>query len=337
MKKRPLLFDWAITKECNLNCLHCRGMTRAELPKSLILKVAHELVELKPEWVIIEGGEPLTRKGIWEVFSILTTGGLDVSMITNGTLLTEENMVKLLKLGVGIQISIDSPYPEIYEKLRRGAKFQQVTETAKQLSKTGKLHAINFVLSKDNYKSIPDMFKLAKDINAGLINIIGLKPTKSYKTKLLSSAEYKEAILMTTESSGKYGVDFFFDEPFFKAACKEWGVGQKDTGKKSRIVVSEKNGCVFGEYLFMEPNGDLKPCTFANYVVGNAKEGILNVWESLLNSEFILNINKKTNRKGVCLECKHLDICGGCRSRAYALTDDWLESDIVCPIKDLLK
>lgn len=328
----PIMFDWAITKECNLNCLHCRGMTKAELPKTAILKVARELTKIKPQWVIIEGGEPFTRDGIWEVLDILRKGKIDVSLITNGTLLTRENINKLLRLSVNIQISIDSPYPKIYEKLRKGAKFEQVFKTAKQLAKTGNLNAINFVLSRDNYKSLEDMFKLAKKIGAGLINIIGLKPTKGYQNKLLSPEEYKKAILLTYKASKKYGIDFFFDEPFFHAASKEWKTSNKSPARKGRIVVSEQSGCIFGRYLFMEPNGDLKPCTFANYVVGNAKQGIKKIWEKSQNSKFISKIKDKSNRKGICKECKYLDICGGCRSRVYGMTGDWLECDSACPL-----
>jgi len=351
---KPLLFDWAITSKCNLSCLHCRGMPQNELSTNEILKIAYELVELKPGWVIVEGGEPLLKAELWEVLNILIPNGLEVSLITNGTLLTQENIGKIVKAGVDVQVSIDSPVPAVYEQIRKGANFMQVVRNAKNLAKTSRLHALNFVLSKNNYKNIPQMFELAKEIGVNLINILGLKPlrtrnsagvlefaTSSYKAQLLSPQEYKTAIISACESGEKYDIKFFFDEPFFNVACRELGqniepfVGTNSIRahlqKQSKIVVSEISGCIFGEYLFMEPNGDLKPCTFADYVVGNEKDGIRKTWETVVcRSRFLSAIKEK--RKGKCKKCKYFNECGGCRSRVYALTHDWFASDPACPI-----
>ncbi len=334
-RTKPYMIDWAITMNCNLNCQHCRGMTPDELSTEETLKVAQEIVELNPEWVIIEGGEPLMRDGIWEILKVLQE--LDINLITNGTLINSENIKQLKDLGIKVMISFDSPYPEVYERLRAGASFNEVLRNGEKLANQGILHSINFALSKYNYKDIPKMFSLTKSIGAEMINILGLKPCEKYQEQLLSKEEYKAAIISACESS-KNGISFYFDEPFFHACLDEWNIKlpQLSTGttvqKESKILTPATTSCIFGEYIFIEPNGEIKPCTFAPYVLGNAKEGVIKVWESMKKSEFLSKIKKPETRTGACKICKHLDKCRGCRSRTYALTNDWFASDPACPL-----
>ncbi len=334
MLDKPYMVDWAITMKCNLNCQHCRGMTPNELSTEETLKVAQEIVELDPGWIIIEGGEPLMRDGIWEILKVLQ--GLDVNLITNGTLITSDslNIKRLKDLGVKVMLSLDSPYPEVYERIRTGAKFKEVVHNGEKLANQGILHSINLTLSKHNYKDLPKMFSLAHSIGAEMINILGLKPCEKYETQLLSKEEYKTAILSACESANN-GVGFFFDEPFFYACLEEWNINPPKPSKQSKILTSETSSCIFGEYMFIEPNGDIKPCTFAPYVVGNAKEGIAKVWDSMKNSDFLAKIRNPETRTGACRTCKYLYKCKGCRSRAYALTDDWFASDPACPLSNV--
>lgn len=55
--RSPHLVDWAITRECNLSCRHCRGVTEGELSTAEAKWLVAEIAELEPGWVIVEGGE----------------------------------------------------------------------------------------------------------------------------------------------------------------------------------------------------------------------------------------------------------------------------------------
>ena len=63
----PVYIDWVITSECNLNCRHCVGMEEGELTHEEAIKVANDVIELAPQWVILEGGEPLMRPDLKEI------------------------------------------------------------------------------------------------------------------------------------------------------------------------------------------------------------------------------------------------------------------------------
>jgi MoaA/NifB/PqqE/SkfB family radical SAM enzyme len=57
----PIYVDWVITSKCNLHCRHCVGMEQGELNHDELIKIANEIIRLSPQWVILEGGEPLMR------------------------------------------------------------------------------------------------------------------------------------------------------------------------------------------------------------------------------------------------------------------------------------
>lgn len=69
--RRPYFIDWAITRRCNLNCLHCRGMTERELSTEEARRVIEGIAALEPGWVIIEGGEPLLHPDIFPLLYYL--------------------------------------------------------------------------------------------------------------------------------------------------------------------------------------------------------------------------------------------------------------------------
>ena len=65
------------------------------------------------------GGEPLTRKDFFEVARHAADRGLYVSVATNGTLLTKENVQKLKHAGVNyLDISIDGASAKTHDEFR---------------------------------------------------------------------------------------------------------------------------------------------------------------------------------------------------------------------------
>ncbi len=329
----PRLIDWAITPACNLNCRHCRGMAQGELSTDVALGLIDQIAELKPGWVIIEGGEPLLRKDLAQLLERMQQKNLSVHLITNGTLLTDSTLDTLKKLGTNVMVSIDGATTSTYEKIRHGASFEQVLDRASAAAEKGLLEAFNFTVMKANYTEIPELFELAKQTGLNRVTIIGLKPCHGFTDQTLSPKEYLEAIQLACEGSYKTGVDFFFDEPFFNAVVKEKGFPVRVPEAEAGILDSSTPACIFGEYMFIEPNGDVKPCSFAAMVLGNVKEKPLgSIWQEILTSPFFEQIKQPESRKGRCLSCRHLPDCRGCRSRTFILTDDWLESDPCCPL-----
>lgn len=329
----PRLIDWATTARCNLSCRHCRGMTEGELSTEKARSLISEIAKLRPGWVIIEGGEPLLREDLFDLLDLMQQKQLEVHLITNGMLLTPRRLTTLKSLGVKVMISIDGATRATYEAIRGGASFERVVEQARSCAKAGLLEALNFTVMKTNYTEIPGIFELAKSIGVKQITIIGFKPCRGYREELLAPQEYEEAIRLTCLGAEKTGVAFFFDEPFFWPTVKERGLSAETPGVSAGILAPTTTACIFGEYLFIEPNGDVKPCSFASMVVGNVNEKPLDtIWQEVLTAPFFRQIRAPESRTGYCRECRYLTECKGCRSRTFLLSGDWFASDSCCPL-----
>jgi radical SAM protein with 4Fe4S-binding SPASM domain len=308
-------------------------MTGNDLNFPEVEKVIQEIAELKPGWVIVEGGEPLLHENIFDILKRLKDEYLNVYLITNGTMLNAEKIQTLKQLEIKVMVSIDSADPKVFEELRRGAKFGDVVQKAKDCAEAGILDTVNTVVSKLNYRELPQILDLVKSIGANKSMLLGLKPCKNYSANVLSPEDYGEAIKLAAESAMKTGVEIFFDEPFFHPAIEEWGLSIPNSNSENGILVSETPGCIIGEYIFIEPNGDVKPCTFAPLVIGNVKEkGLAEIWKDILSSEFLNRLRDPATRTGHCQSCPYLRKCKGCRSRTFTLTSDWFGTDPVCPI-----
>ena len=331
--KSPYLVDWAITSKCNLECRHCRGFPQGEISPERARKLITEIAELKPGWVIIEGGEPLLRDDLFGLLGLMREKGLEVHLITNGMLVGPRIINTFKRLGIRVMVSIDGATAETYEGVRHGASFERVVSSAGDYARAGLLEAINFTILKGNYNEIPGVFRLASSVGAPKVTLIGLKPCAGYAEELLSPREYREAIGLTCRAAEETGAEFFFDEPFFWATVKEYQLSARLPDEGAGIVVSSTSACAFGDYIFIEVNGDVKPCSYASMVVGNVGEKPLTrIWNEMQTSPLLNRIKDPKARTGVCLDCKYLEECKGCRSRTFALTGDWFASDSVCPL-----
>lgn len=122
-----------ITEVCNLACIHC---AHSDFEKSPLYQGKHLEVELNQKMVdevstsgkgitqyirYSSSGEPLLHPHVFEMLEYATQNSQTmISLTTNGTLLTEARIEKILQLGVHvIDISIDAFSPETYAMIRR--------------------------------------------------------------------------------------------------------------------------------------------------------------------------------------------------------------------------
>jgi len=329
----PYMIDWAITNRCNINCLHCRGLGKEELDSRTILKVAKEIPLLEPRWVIIEGGEPLLRRELFEIIEIIHKNSIKIYLITNGMSLDEEITRKFASLDVNLMISMDGADKESYEKIRRGASFEKLKNLIAIIAEYNVLDSCPVTIGKHNYQQVGKLFKFAKEIGYKKITFLGLKPCNDYRKYALSGEEYEKIFFSIVKNQKEYKMDVYVDEPFFKPFLKKHDINYSSNSENG-IIVPDVSRCIFGDYMFIESNGDVKPCTFAPVVMGNVnKKSLKEIWKNMQNSELIEKIKDFSTRESPCKECKYLYECGGCRSRTFCLTKSWTASDPSCPLR----
>ena len=176
----PLTTSISITQRCNSKCYYCDiWKWQNFIPDPTIeelKRIFSSLSNLGVKVVSLSGGEPLLRKDIEEVISIVKSYNMRAQIVTNGILLSKEKIIKLVKSGLDcVTLSLDTTDPEIYQKLR-GVPFK-IAERALELliySKEENPHmdvAISCVINRYNIGKLVFLVKKITDIGKGKILI----------------------------------------------------------------------------------------------------------------------------------------------------------------------
>lgn len=132
-----------ITHRCNLSCIHC-SMNAASLKEKERIstedwkKIFDRLISIQPSSITISGGEPLIRKDIWELLEYLKAGYHGkLSVMTNGLLIHQENVDRLIGIFDDFNISLDGVDEETCSKIRGKGVFGRVMNTVELLQSRG--------------------------------------------------------------------------------------------------------------------------------------------------------------------------------------------------------
>jgi molybdenum cofactor biosynthesis enzyme MoaA len=128
-ERYPLACQWEITCRCNLRCVMCYTdcfnrpeKIREELTITEILRIMDELAEAGCIELALTGGEPLARSDFFDIYEHAKTGGFLVTLLTNGTLITEEIADRLASLPPHrIEISLHGITERIFEQVTQGS------------------------------------------------------------------------------------------------------------------------------------------------------------------------------------------------------------------------
>lgn len=144
MKERHTLQQlfWECTLKCNLRCQHCGSDCKTnnvadDMPLADFLPVLDDLAtHMEPHRVLVvtTGGEPLVRPDIVECGREITRRGYMWGMVSNGMLLTGEELDKLMDAGLKtIAISLDG-FEEEHNWMRgHDSSFERAVTAIKAL------------------------------------------------------------------------------------------------------------------------------------------------------------------------------------------------------------
>ena len=136
----------SVTDRCNQRCCYCmpkEGVTFIKhediLSYEEIVKITSELVKLGVNKVRLTGGEPLVRRGIVSLVSMLSSidGIKDLSMTTNGVLLAGF-AGDLKKNGLDrLNVSLDAVDAVQYQKITGSDSLNEVFEGLRVAKRVG--------------------------------------------------------------------------------------------------------------------------------------------------------------------------------------------------------
>jgi len=136
----------SVTDRCNLRCRYCIPEEGARMLQhndilsfEEIVEVVRVAVNLGVNKIRLTGGEPLVRKGIVELVSMIAgvRGVIDLAMTTNGLLLKE--LAGALRLAglMRVNVSLDTIDPDKFNRLTRGGNIMDVLEGIRAAQSAG--------------------------------------------------------------------------------------------------------------------------------------------------------------------------------------------------------
>jgi radical SAM protein with 4Fe4S-binding SPASM domain len=127
----PDQIDLDISNRCNLKCITCFHSVEhfrpvPDMTLETFRKVLVQAEGISSTITFGNHGEPFLHKDILTMIKEVKERGFFLNVINNGTLLNEEKAQALIDCGVDrVSFSLDSVDPEIYPKIRKGAKLKK--------------------------------------------------------------------------------------------------------------------------------------------------------------------------------------------------------------------
>ena len=165
-KHHPLrqLF-WECTLRCNLACRHCGSDCKKisavpDMPLEHFTRVLDEIATAMPPssvQVNTVGGEPLVRPDLEQCGREITRRGFLWGFVTNGVLLTEPTLRRMIDAGLGtLAVSLDGL--EEHHNWLRGNSFEGAMAAVRLLTRTRNLlWDIITCVNRRNLSSLPQL------------------------------------------------------------------------------------------------------------------------------------------------------------------------------------
>jgi len=344
MQFEPKWIAWEVTRRCNLHCIHCRSSSEEVVnehpdpPTEECLRIIDDITSFAKPVMVLTGGEPLLRKDFFEIAKYGNQKGLRVCLATNGTLVNDEICKKLKQVDIKmVSLSLDGPNEDIHDDFRKqkGA-FKATVNAAKLFKKYDIPFLINSSFTKRNQEKIPEVYNLAKELGATAWYMFMIVPTgraEELLNELIDDKDY-EKILNWHYDMEKNEKDILvrptcapqYYRIILERSKKE---GEKFERRTLKFSTGGAKGCIAGQLIcLINVDGDVMPCSYFPLSAGNIKkQSFKDIWE---NSELLRNLRDFSSYKGRCGVCEYVNVCGGCRARAYCLKDDYLEEDPYC-------
>jgi radical SAM protein len=316
---------------------------------------------------IFTGGDPFKRPDIFELVRYAAEIGLPPAVSPSGTpLLTAANLRRLKEAGSkAISLSVDGSTADHHDDFRRvSGSFRWTGDAWRDARTMGLKVQINTTVTRYNLHDLPNIFRLVQEMGAMTWSLFFLVPTgRGRQEDEISPAEY-EAVMYFLYDVSKYISAKTTEGHHYKrvvlqrAILEEKGVPledylprladttlhpvyhelkaglervvrqaglqpRQDGIQRTPMHINAGNG-----FVFVSRRGDVFPSGFLPLSAGNVRQ--CSLVEIYRHAPLFRDLRDSGKYGGRCGLCEFVRVCGGSRSRAYAVTGDPLAEEPFC-------
>ncbi|HEY5038922.1 MAG TPA: TIGR04053 family radical SAM/SPASM domain-containing protein, partial [bacterium] len=336
---------WEVTRACDLACRHCRADAQErrdplELNTEQALALIGQIADWKVPLFVLTGGDCLKRDDLMILVGECSRRGILFGLAPSVTpLLTREKLSELKKAGVHrLSISLDGADAQTHDEFRGiPGTFQRTMEVLEDIRDLKIEVQINTSVGKHNFHQLPAMAELLRPFNIQMWSTFFLVPTgRATRELLLTASQTEQALefLYETLEKGWFDVKTTEAPHFRRVILQKMGVDPDDIGKAiarcSRPgLLRAARGVNDGRgFVFISHRGDVYPSGFLPIMGGNLKQKSL---AEIYQNSWLFKLMRNSDLfEGKCGFCEYRHLCGGSRSRAYAMTGSPIASDPLC-------
>lgn len=344
----PLIVVWNFTQACNLTCRHCyqdatRRPVHDELTLDERLRVVDQMAAAGVPFLAVAGGEPLVSRDLWPVLKHAHRNHIHLTIATNGTLLTPENVARLMECGVRyVEVSVDSVSPAEHDRFRgQPGAWARSVQGIKNSVAAGMRTSFATCITRHTADQVDDLVNFAVDLGCSTFTHFNFIPVGRGIEMADDDLEpdQREMVLRKLNQHLQEGrIGIFSTAAQFGRSCIMNGATNElyptghtglGPGQKTRVLARYLGGCGAGRcYCSIQPNGAVTPCVYMSSLeVGNLRTQSL---VELFNSEVFRTLADRDDVGDHCAVCDYKLYCGGCRARAFAYTGDMTAGDPGC-------
>lgn len=305
-----------LNNSCNQDCVFCYNHIPHSTPaqKSNYTKIKRLLKAIysqaQVQNITFTGGEPLLESRLSELVLYAKMKKSITSIISNGTLFTEENISNLLTVKNNLfQLPIHSADSQIHDKMTRlpGSHIKS-SKAILRLSQSGAVIVAVVVLTKHNIERISNTLEYIQRLGISQISIdrynIGGKSVNNFQDILPTSLELKNAYHLINEISLQNKLIISSN------VCTPHCILDPREFPHIKFGNCAANPLQFP--LTADLEGNLRVCNHSPKIAGNIYEQ--NIFD-ILNSSYVKSWAE--NIPSFCCDCGLWLLCrGGCRAAA---------------------
>jgi AdoMet-dependent heme synthase len=365
-KERPFIVIWETTQACDLACKHCRAeASTGHHPNMLTLGQGRILIDQVAAFgqphplFVLTGGDPFKRDDIFELIQYASEQGLPVALSPSGTpLLNRENLMRVKERGgKAISLSLDGSTAAIHDSFRQvDGSFEWTVNGWNVAHEAGLKIQINTTVTRYNLYDLPEIFRLVREMKAMTWSVFFLVPTGRGQIDDEISAQDYEAVMNFLYDSSKYiGLKTTEGHHYKRVVLQrayleanqlpyeeymqlnetytrlseglnevvKGGLPARERMRRSPMHVNAGDG-----FIFLSLLGDVFPSGYLPVKAGNILDtSLMDIYQ---NDQLFQSLRNRDHLKGRCGSCEYNKICGGSRSRAYAVSGDLLGEEPYC-------
>jgi AdoMet-dependent heme synthase len=337
----PFLVIWELTQACDLACVHCRACAiesrnPLELTSEEGFRLLEEVKSFGDPLMVFTGGDPLKRPDLFQLLEHSVSLGLRTTVTPSATpLLTSDTVERFKKCGVArMAISLDGPDAISHDGFRRvEGSFERTMQALRHAQDIGLPTQVNTTVTRHNMHRLAEISAIVEQFGAKLWSVFFLVATgRASVSQDLTAEEYEEVFdfLYRTSKTGSIDIKTTEAQHYRRyVAQQRKAEGESGSRASAPEVIQRQAGINDGKgFVFVSHTGEIYPSGFLPIAAGNVRRDSLRT--VYRDSPLFRTLRDSDNLGGKCFDCEYRNLCGGSRSRAYALTGDFLAEEPRC-------